>query len=162
MKYGSCKIARWKGIAVANPSTSNSAKARLARSIASFRVAPVTINLASSESKFPPMVSPFLNPASTRTPGPVGKFHFVIRPGAGRNERPGSSPLIRNSSEWPRIIGSSKRRLSPIAIRNCSRTKSIPVTSSLTGCSTCKRVFTSRNEIVPSLPTKNSQVPAPT
>ena len=38
----------------------------------------------------------------------------------------------------------------------------MPVTSSVTGCSTCRRVFTSRNEIVPSWPTRNSQVPAPT
>ena len=34
-----------------------------------------------------------------------------------------------------------------------------PVTSSVTGCSTCRRVLTSRNEIVPSWPTRNSQVP---
>ena len=37
----------------------------------------------------------------------------------------------------------------------------MPVTSSVTGCSTCRRVFTSRNEMVPSCPTRNSQVPAP-
>ena len=38
----------------------------------------------------------------------------------------------------------------------------MPVTSSVTGCSTWRRVLTSRNEIVPSCPTRNSQVPAPT
>ena len=32
----------------------------------------------------------------------------------------------------------------------------MPVTSSVTGCSTCRRVLTSRNEIVPSWPTRNS------
>jgi hypothetical protein len=31
-----------------------------------------------------------------------------------------------------------------------------------TQCSTWRRVFTSRNEMVPSWPTRNSQVPAPT
>ena len=55
-----------------NPPTTNSERARRARSIACSRVAPVTISFASSESKFPPMVSPPLKPASTRTPGPVG------------------------------------------------------------------------------------------
>ena len=33
---------------------------------------------------------------------------------------------------------------SPVATRNCSRTRSRPVTSSVTGCSTCSRVFISR------------------
>ena len=106
-------------------------------------------------------MSPPLKPASTRTPGPVGIAQSVMRPGAGRKERPGSSPLILNSIECPRISGSSKPSASPSAILNCSRTKSSPVTSSLTGCSTCKRVFTSRNEIVPSRPIRNSHVPAP-
>ena len=32
----------------------------------------------------------------------------------------------------------------------------MPVTSSVTGCSTCRRVLTSRKEIVPSWPTRNS------
>jgi acetyl-CoA/propionyl-CoA carboxylase biotin carboxyl carrier protein len=36
-----------------------------------------------------------------------GGFHTVTGPGAGRKPRPGSSPLIRNSNEWPRIAGSS-------------------------------------------------------
>ena len=162
VKAGSSRIALWNGIAVAKPPTTNSDNARRALSIACCRVAPVTINFASKESKLPPMVSPPWNPASTRTPGPVGIAQSVIRPGAGRNDRPGSSPFILNSIECPRISGSSKPSDSPSAILNCSRTRSSPVTSSLTGCSTCKRVFTSRNEIVPSTPIKNSHVPAPT
>jgi hypothetical protein len=36
------------------------------------------------------------------------------------------------------------------------------VTSSLTGCSTCSRVLTSRKLMRPSFATRNSQVPAPT
>ena len=37
----------------------------------------------------------------------------------------------------------------------------MPVISSETGCSTWSLVFTSRKEMVPSWPTRNSQVPAP-
>ena len=59
------------------------------------------------ESKFPPITSPVVKPPSSRTPGPDGGFHTVSTPGAGRKLRPGSSPLIRNSNEWPRRIGSS-------------------------------------------------------
>ena len=72
----------------------------------------------------------------------------VTVPGAGRKPRPASSPLIRNSIACPRGAGSSvSRSFSPSAIRNCSRTRSMPAVSSVTGCSTCSRVFTSRNEI---------------
>ena len=48
-----------------------------------------------------------------------------------------------------------------IAILNCSFTRSIPVTSSVTGCSTCNLVLTSKNQnsLVFSS-TKNSTVPA--
>ena len=55
----------------------------------------------------------------------------------------------------------SKPNSSPDAILNCSLTKSIPVTSSVTGCSTCSLVFTSKNQnsLVFSS-TKNSTVPA--
>ena len=54
--------------------------------------------------------------------------------------------------ECPRgveILG-DQSSFSPSAMRNCSRTRSIPLVSSETGCSTCSRVFTSRNETVPS------------
>ena len=75
---------------------------------------------------------------------------------------PPSSALIRNSMEWPVTFGSSYPSSSPAAIRNISRTRSMPVTSSETQCSTWRRVFTSRKEMVPSWATRNSQVPAPT
>ena len=48
----------------------------------------------------------------------------------------------------------------PAAMRNCSATRSRPVVSSVTGCSTWRRVFTSRNETVPSSPMRYSTVPA--
>ena len=38
----------------------------------------------------------------------------------------------------------------------------MPLTSSETGCSTWSLVFTSRKLMVPSVATRNSQVPAPT
>ena len=105
VKAGSVTTARWKGMAVAMPSTWNSASARAARWRACSRVAPVTISLASSESQAGPMTLPDSTPASRRTPGPVGGAKVVTVPGAGRKPRPGSSPLMRNSKEWPRSCG---------------------------------------------------------
>src|SRR5699024_9963828 len=106
-KAGSETIARWKGMTVASPSTLNSARARRERSSASSRVAPVTISLASIESNWPPITEPDSTPESTRTPGPDGAWNTVTGPGAGRKPRPASSPLMRNSKEWPRGAGSS-------------------------------------------------------
>ncbi len=144
------------------PSTVNSSSARRDRARASALVRPVMISLATSESNDCGTVMPASYPASSRTPGPAGARIVVSVPGAGRKLRPASSALIRNSIECPRISGSSYPMGSPSATRNISRTRSMPVTSSLTGCSTCSRVLTSRKEIVPSWPTRNSQVPAPT
>ncbi len=162
MNAGSETTAAWNGITVANPSTVNSANARRERARASSRVAPVTISLASIESNWPPITLPDSTPESTRTPGPEGAVKVVTGPGAGRNPRPASSPLIRNSNECPRGSGSSVMvSSSPLAMRNCCRTRSMPEVSSVTGCSTCRRVFTSRNETRPSWPTRYSTVPAP-
>ena len=159
---GSRTTAQWKGSTVAIPSTTVSSSARRARSSASVRVSPYTITLASNESKLPPMTLPDSIPVSTRTPGPAGQRSPVTVPGAGRKPRPGSSPLIRNSIACPRGCGSAvKRNRSPAAIRNCSRTRSTPDVSSVTGCSTWSRVLTSRKDTVPSAPTRYSTVPAP-
>ncbi len=65
------------------------------------------ISLASMESKAPAITSPDSTPESSRTPGPVGGRNVVTEPGAGRKPRPASSPLMRNSMEWPRSSGSS-------------------------------------------------------
>ena len=89
------------------PPTVNSASARLARSRACVRLAPVTMSLPISESNACGTVWPAPYPASSRTPGPDGGFHSVIVPGAGRKFRAGSSALIRNSIECPRSSGSS-------------------------------------------------------
>ena len=105
-KAGSLTTARWKVSAVAMPSISNSASARRERSRASWRSRPVTISFANRESKLPPITSPLVKPESRRTPGPLGGFQTVSEPGAGKKPRPGSSPLMRNSMEWPRSSGS--------------------------------------------------------
>ena len=58
---------------------------------ACWRVAPVTMSLASSESKFCPMTLPCSTPASTRTPGPDGGLPHGHRP--GRREEAASGVL---------------------------------------------------------------------
>src|SRR5690606_33700427 len=105
-KSASPITARWKGTTVAMPSTSSSASARRARSSACRRSAPVTMSFAIIESKAPETVSPSTTPESTRTPGPAGRRRREIRPGVGRKPAAGSSPLIRNSIEWPRTATS--------------------------------------------------------
>ena len=52
----------------------------------------------------------------------------------------GADPFYREKSGKSCANGSG----SPAAMANCSMTRSNPVTSSVTGCSTCKRVFISR------------------
>ena len=94
-------MSRWNGSTVGSPATSNSSRARRARSRASLREEPVTMSLASSESNAPEISSPVVTPESTRTPGPPGKRSTCTGPGEGRKLRPGSSPLMRNSMECP-------------------------------------------------------------
>ena len=58
------------------------------------------------------MTEPVSTPESRRTPGPVGGSNLVTGPGAGRKPRPASSPLMRNSNEWPRgrrVLGDVER-----------------------------------------------------
>ncbi len=107
---GSTTMARWNARTVGIPSMTNSASARRERSIASWRVRPVTMSLASIESNAPPMTSPSTTPESTRTPGPAGGRKIVTVPGAGRNPRPASSPFMRNSIEWACGSGSVVER----------------------------------------------------
>ena len=92
---------------VGMPSTISSSSARRARCSASSRVAPVTISLASIESKAPTTSPPVSTPESQRTPGPCGISRRVTGPGAGMKLRPASSALIRNSKLCPRGVGSS-------------------------------------------------------
>src|SRR5678815_4939209 len=92
-------------------------------------------------------------------PGPPGGCHAVIRPGDGVNVH-GSSALIRHSIAWPRRVTSRwrKRSFCPAAMRICSCTMSMPVIISVTGCSTCTRVFISMKKNS-SFSYRNSNVP---
>ena len=67
-------------------------------------------------------------------------------PGAGAKPRAGSSALRRTSIAWPRGGGGSPSSRPPAAMWSCSRTRSAPVTISVTGCSTWSRALTSMNE----------------
>ena len=162
MKSGSCRAARWKGRTLASPSILNSARARRARASAISRDGAQTISFASRESKVGGTVEPVRTPLSRRIPMPDGGEKSLIVPETGRNPRAGSSALIRNSKAWPCGGGVSvlSSRL-PRAISSWAMTRSMPVFSSVTVCSTCRRVLTSRKENSPSGLSRNSTVPAP-
>jgi hypothetical protein len=69
---------------------------------------------------------------------------------------------MRASMAWPRrrISACASGRGSPEAMRSCHSTRSIPVTISVTGCSTWSRVFISMNQNSRAGLTMNSTVPA--
>ena len=94
---------------------------------------------------------------STRTSGPDGIAQCRIVPGVGAKPRPGSSAVRRTSMAC--LVGSpapaaapraASDRGRPAASQSCSRTMSSPLTSSVTPCSTWRRVLTSRNQTAPS------------
>ena len=58
------------------------------------------------------------------------------------------------------MISANSFRKSAKSLVPSQRTKSMPVTSSVTGCSTCSRVFISRKKNERSCPATNSTVPA--
>ena len=111
--------------------------------------------------------SPAAIAVSTLTPGPDGITHRPTRPGVGANARDGSSAAIRTSIACPVGVAArppaattSSPSGAPPATRSCSRTRSTPATSSVTPCSTCSRVLTSRNQNAPSGSSRNSHVAA--
>ena len=61
-----------------------------------------------------------------------------------RDPRHKAAPRRRGRRGAPAPVSSGK--LSPAATRNCHSTRSRPVTASVTGCSTCSRVFISMNQ----------------
>ena len=85
----------------------------------------------------------------------------MIRAGEGRKRAEASSALMRHSNACPRGSTSSWaiESRSPAATRICSRTRSRPVTASVTVCSTWIRVFISRKKNS-SPETRYSRVPA--
>ena len=127
------------------------------------RSAPHAMTLASIGSKRPPTSLPCSIPASTRMPV-AGRPAQRLDPTGRRQE-----PVLRVLGVEPdldRVAGRGGRRAcsnpsgSPAAIRSWSATRSRPVTSSVTGCSTWRRVFISRKAGSPRSSTRNSHVPA--
>ncbi len=119
------------------------------------------MTFAIMESKSGGTRSPSRTPASTRIPVPAGKVSFASRPGAGVNPFSGSSAHSRASTACPRTAGGTPVSRPPRATCSCSFTRSSPVVTSVTGCSTCNRVLTSMNRYRPvSGSTRNSTVPA--
>ena len=115
------------------------------RASASSRVRPRAMILAIIESKSAGMVSPSPTPVSTRMPGPAGSSSSAIRPGDGAKSRSGSSALSRASTACPDSAGARPSSLPPDATWIWALTRSMSVVISVIGCSTCSRVFTSRN-----------------
>ena len=105
---GSATTTRWNGSTVGMPSTTNSASARRERSSAwcagragddelgQHRVERAADDVARDDAGVE---------ADARARRRLE--HARRRPGAGRKPRPASSPLIRNSNEWPSGAGSS-------------------------------------------------------
>lgn len=133
---------RYSSTGVGTPSMRSSSSARRTRATAAWRSCAVTMSLPIIESNFGEIVSPSTTPESTRTPGPAGHCTRSSVPELGVRFVFGSSLVMRSSKLWPRAVGSGET-VPPAAICNCSRTKSSPLTSSLTVCSTCRRGFTS-------------------
>ncbi len=92
-----------------------------------------------------PTGTPAVSPESVRTGPPEGSDRARTVPPDGRNPRAGSSAQTRASIACPVSVTSdwSKPSGSPAATRSCSSTRSRPVISSVTGCSTWRRVFIS-------------------
>ena len=110
------------------------------------------------------MRSPSTRPVSTRTPGPGRHPPAPDRAGrrgevAGRGPRRSGGPRSRGragSRPARRRPGRRPTAARPAARRNCSWTRSRPVTSSVIPCSTWRRVLTSRKWKAPSGERRNS------
>src|SRR5258708_6435399 len=100
---------------------------------------------------------------SSRIPGPAGGSHVVSTPVDGLKFWSASSALMRHSIAWPftQICSSEKLSGLPSASAICSFTRSMPVTASVTVCSTWMRAFTSMKYGLPAASTRNSNVPTP-
>jgi hypothetical protein len=97
------------------------------------------------------MASPSRTPSSTRTAAALKAVHalglavHMQVPVAGRKLLSGFSAQMRASIAWPcdaQLVLLQRQRLA-LATRNCHSTRSSPVMASVTGCSTCRRVFIS-------------------
>ena len=125
-----------------------------ARRCACARSSPVTMSLAEHRvelrrrSRCRPR-----RPESTRTPGPSGATKPGDRAGRGQEAAAGVlavDPELDGVPARRRVLG----RTAAPRPRRCGTARApgrCPLVSSETGCSTCSRVLTSRNEIVPVL-----------
>ena len=131
------------------PSTTSSSSARRERSSASVRLEPTTMILASSESNC--AADDRRRPRCRCRCARPGRAGATKRGDRARGGQEAAARVLAVDAELDgvatrlRVVGVRAPR--PSAMRNCSRTRSMPVTSSVTGCSTCSRVLTSRKEI---------------
>ena len=93
--------------------------------------------------------------AAARDDRPCRPWARSPRPGPRRRRGPRSRGRAARSVPGRARSGGRRRSTS------WARTRSTPVTASVTGCSTCSRVFISRNHHDPSSSSRNSAVPAP-
>ena len=122
------------------------------------------MTFASIGSNRPPTSSPRVDPGVH--PDAVAGRPAQRLDAAGRRQEPvlrvlGVQPDLDRMT-GRRHVGLANPSGSPAAIRSWSSTRSRPVTSSVTGCSTWSRVFISRKTGSPRSSTRNSHVPAPT
>ena len=90
---------------------------------------------------------PRRTPVSTRMPGARRLAVEQERAGLRQEVRPPDPPRRRGTRSRGRAASSAscvQGSGSPAATASCARTRSTPVTASVTGCSTCSRVFISR------------------
>ena len=93
----------------------------------------------------------------------VGPAQRLDPPGRGGEALPGVLGVEADLDRRGRAAGRRRTRgraARPRRRGSASRTRSMPVTSSVTGCSTWRRVFISRKKKLPSRSSRNSQVPA--
>ena len=113
-------------------------RARAKRAAASRRVGAWTMTLAIMASKSGLTALPASTPESNLAPPSAEGVQATRVPGAGRKLFSGSSAHSRASMAQPFSARSPwlTDRGSPSAMRICSRTRSLPITASVTGCST--------------------------
>ena len=129
-----------------------SSSARRSRAIAAGRSSARTSSLASSGSYSGRRAAPLLHAGVDPHARPSGSRQRRDAARRRREVAAGSSALIRTSIAWParaRLHDRDPASGSPAAIRICQATMSTPLTSSVTPCSTCSRVFISRNQYPP-------------
>ena len=156
----SSTMRRCSGIVVLIPTTANSSSARRSRAIACAASARARSAWRSCCRNRAARRSRRRARESTRTPRPARRMERR-HPARRRHESLrvlGGDPALDGVAAEPDIRLPVSQR-SPAAMRICSRTRSTSHTISVTGCSTCNRVFISMNANCPSW-YRNSSVPA--